>query len=117
MNATDPSILFGGTWERIKDRFVLAAGDSYASGTTGGEATHTLTVDEMPKNIGNFNALSWASNNYRTNGGFSVSQQHTDRTATKASDFGDADYTLSGGGASHNNMPPYLVAYMWYRIV
>lgn len=23
--------------------------------------------------------------------------------------------TYAGGDAAHNNMPPYLVAYMWYR--
>lgn len=42
--STDPSTLFGGTWEQVKDRFVLAAGDSYAVGATGGEATHTLSL-------------------------------------------------------------------------
>lgn len=48
MNATEPSVLFGGTWERIKDRFVLAAGDSYETGATGGEAEHKLTLTELP---------------------------------------------------------------------
>lgn len=47
--STDPGILFGfGTWQQIQDRFLLAAGSTYAAGTTGGEATHTLTVEEMP---------------------------------------------------------------------
>lgn len=45
---TSPASLFGGTWEQLKDRFLLAAGDSYAAGSTGGEATHTLTASEMP---------------------------------------------------------------------
>ena len=48
VNSTSPATLFGGTWERIKDRFLLAAGDAYAAGGTGGEATHTLTEGEMP---------------------------------------------------------------------
>lgn len=48
INSTDPGTLFGGTWERIKDTFLLSAGDTYSAGATGGEATHTLTVDEMP---------------------------------------------------------------------
>ena len=47
-NPTDPSVLFGGTWKRIKDTFILACGDTYSIGSTGGEASHTLTVDEMP---------------------------------------------------------------------
>ena len=48
VNSTNPSVLFGGTWEQIKDTFLLATGDTYANGSTGGEATHTLTVNEMP---------------------------------------------------------------------
>ena len=44
-NSTSPATLFGGTWERVKDRFLLAAGDTYSAGSTGGSATHTLTVD------------------------------------------------------------------------
>lgn len=44
----DPNVLFGGTWVQIKDRFILAAGDTYSNGTTGGEATVTLTVNQMP---------------------------------------------------------------------
>ena len=37
------------TWEQdFKDCFPLGAGDTYAAGTTGGEATHKLTVSEMP---------------------------------------------------------------------
>ena len=47
-NDTDPGTLFGGTWQQIKDRFVLAAGDSYTVNNTGGEKTHTLTKEEMP---------------------------------------------------------------------
>ena len=44
----NPNILFGGTWEQIKDRFVLAAGDTYINGNTGGSATVTLTNEQMP---------------------------------------------------------------------
>lgn len=45
---TDPATLFGGTWTRIKDRFVLAAGDTYGNGATGGSATVKLTVSNLP---------------------------------------------------------------------
>lgn len=44
----DPSTFLGGTWEQVKDKFVLAAGDTYAAGSTGGEAAHTLIASEMP---------------------------------------------------------------------
>lgn len=45
---TDPATLFGGTWARIKDRFILAAGDTYANGATGGSATVKLTESNLP---------------------------------------------------------------------
>ena len=115
VNDTNPSTFIGGTWERIKDRFLLAAGDTYAAGSTGGEAKHVLTVSELPKNIGQLNALSWANKAYDTKGAFSIKQNHTDKAASDGSYFGDATYSLSGGGASHNNMPPYLAVYMWVR--
>ena len=47
-SSTSPQTLFGGTWQRIQDRFLLCAGSTYAAGKTGGEAEHTLTVNEMP---------------------------------------------------------------------
>lgn len=39
VNNIDPGTLFGGTWERIQDKFLLCAGSTYAAGTTGGNAT------------------------------------------------------------------------------
>lgn len=47
-NLVNPNVLFGGTWERIQDTFLLAAGTTYSAGATGGEATHTLTQAETP---------------------------------------------------------------------
>ena len=44
VNATSPASLFGGTWEQIQDRFLLAAGSTYSAGSTGGSATHTHTI-------------------------------------------------------------------------
>ena len=48
VNDVSPATFLGGTWEQIKDTFLLCSGDTYSSGSTGGEATHTLTVDESP---------------------------------------------------------------------
>ena len=39
VNNIDPGTLFGGTWERIQDKFLLCAGETYEAGTTGGSAT------------------------------------------------------------------------------
>ena len=53
-NNTNPGTLFGGTWTQIKDRFILAAGDYYSNGATGGAATVTLTVSNMPSHSHSF---------------------------------------------------------------
>ena len=51
---TNPGTLFGGTWTQIKDKFILTAGDSYSNGATGGAATVTLTVSNMPSHSHSF---------------------------------------------------------------
>lgn len=105
--STSPSTLFGGTWERIKDTFLLAAGSTYAAGATGGEATHTLTVDEMPSHQ-HFLAANVNENEHTENSDiFSYAGWNTyyHYSAT----------TFSGGNQPHNNMPPYLAVYVWKR--
>ena len=47
-NSTDPGTLFGGTWQRIKDTFIWAAGDSDTVNATGGAKTVTLEVSNLP---------------------------------------------------------------------
>ena len=44
VNSTNPENFIGGTWERIQDKFLLASGSTYSAGSTGGEATHKLTI-------------------------------------------------------------------------
>lgn len=46
--STSPADLFGGTWEQIKDTFLLSAGDTYEAGATGGAARVSLQEIEMP---------------------------------------------------------------------
>ena len=62
INNTNPGTLFGGVWEQIKDTFLLASGDSYASGTTGGSASVTLTIDNLPSHNHSFTGTSHAHN-------------------------------------------------------
>lgn len=56
VNSTNPSTFFGGTWEQIKDRFLIGAGNTYALNSTGGSTTHTLTTDEIPAHAHGMNS-------------------------------------------------------------
>lgn len=107
VNDTNPHDLFGGTWEQIKDRFLLACGSNYSAGTTGGEATHKLTVNEMPSH--NHTAVSTSGEN----GSVSL---YPFTMVEKNSNIVDINVIRpAGGNQAHNNMPPYLVVYMWQR--
>lgn len=113
VNSTDPKTLFGGTWVQIKDRFLLAAGTTYKAGATGGEATHKLTTNEMPAHahymaVGNAGGdETWTPNV----GSWLVN----DVTDNKHTWWGQIGMDEAGGGAAHNNMPPYLAVYVWKR--
>ena len=109
----DPNTAYPGTtWERIKDRFILAAGDTYAAGSTGGAAEVTLTVDQMPahnhkQSIGNETGSSWARYLVynESNNGFAWIDADNPNTVT----------STVGGDQAHNNMPPYVAKYVWER--
>lgn len=107
--ATEPAALFGGTWERIKDVFVLAAGDTYAAGSTGGEAAHVTTVEEMPAHSHTTHDIAVELHT----GGYVVMRSvgFSDQDETRVSKTAE-----TGGGQPHNNMPPYITKYCWERI-
>lgn len=103
VNATSPASLFGGTWESLGGRFLIGQDGTYTAGSTGGEAAHTLTIDEMPSHGHGYRQMNVSGSQTvgsGTGGYYNGSQQQTDKT---------------GGGHAHNNMPPYLAVYMWKR--
>lgn len=104
---TSPAELFGGTWERIEDRFLWGCKSTESIGATGGESSHTLAVNEMPSHShpvidtkeysttsGGWNAPAWGPGS---------------KTTAAITGF-------TGGGAAHNNMPPYIQVSIWRRI-
>ncbi len=113
----DPSVTFGGTWEQIKDRFLLSSGDTYSSGATGGSAeksfdtdNHTLTINEMPSHLHEMARVD-------TSGAGSH-----DGIAKGTGSLDEFSTQTMGKGQGHNHsvtnidiMPPYLVVNVWKR--
>lgn len=138
MSATDvnPSALFGfGIWERVQDRFLLAAGDAFAAGSTGGEAMHTLTETELPSHrhpqLGAAGDLAANTSPVRLvfqSDGHMVVYDSTGKAiwyneamseevkAYRTTVINEDGVTgITGDGQPHNNMPPYLAVYVWKR--
>ena len=135
--STSPAALFGGSWMRIQGRFLLAADSTHAAGSTGGEAEHTLTQNEMPAHThgpgtlnitGGFGPIDDGNNPVWDGAFFKGEAMPYDATSNSSGDgykvefdaqIGDAwsgQTATTGRGQPHNNMPPYLAVYMWRRI-
>lgn len=108
-SSTSPEDLFGGTWEQIEDRFILAAGNTYSEGETGGEAKHFLSLSEIPKH-----RHKTGPDYIHGYGGLSGDVIQNGSGYCTTLDKISTDY--AGGSGAHNNMPPYLVAYCWHRV-
>lgn len=102
----------GGVWELTAiNRMPIGAGDKYALGDTGGEETHTLTVDEMPKHQ-HSDRVEWANSQY-SGQPIGITWNQTSNLIIDKHLYGTG-YT--GGSQPHNNMPPYQAFYIWKRI-
>lgn len=110
--ATPPNELFGGTWEPIKDVFLLAEGTRKA-GSTGGEAEHTLSTTEMPSHNHRIVKMSWGGKNLDSTINNSGTFWIYDKESTAP--INESYVQNAGGSQPHNNLPPYLAVYMWQR--
>lgn len=109
-NKTSPAALFGGTWEQLKDRFLLGAGGSYTLGNTGGEASHTLTVAEMPSHTHDMQGY-WT---VKDRSGSSEAASYNRISSDPATS--NTPVLSAGGGSAHNNMPPFEAVNIWKRV-
>lgn len=100
---TDPGTLYPGTtWTRMTDGFLWASRATDIIGQTGGEKTHTLTVEELPQH----------------NHGGTYTNAGTTRTHAWLASNGSAmgyDSVNAGSDQPHNNMPPYIQVSIWRR--
>ena len=135
--STNPATLFGfGTWEAMPAGRVLLAqgksswGTTYNAGSTGGEATHTLTVGEMPVHTHGASANTTgehkhgapATGNYNGGGtGFDDGGgNNPNYTRCYTSINGNHSHTITinntGSNQPHNNLQPYVTCYIWKRV-
>lgn len=109
INSTNPSNIFGGSWERIKGKMLIgvdeADTDFKQSGLSGGEKEHTLTIDESAPHS---HILGTSTQN--PSGSYDI--------AVNAKGFSNnlnVSTSSTGGGQPHNNMPPYYTVYIFVR--
>ena len=109
----NPQTVWGGTWVKTANgRCLIGANDTYPLGSTGGEATHTLNHEEMPRHShGIYGADSRSGNITLDKARFSYKDQG--QTTSYVSVILGTEFTV--GGQSHNNMQPYLAVYIWER--
>ena len=140
VNSTSPSTLFGGKWERIQDRFLLAAGSTYAAGKMDGSAD-AVVVRHSHGQSSHAHSPSdgeqYGFMEYKQNVNVSRTKVKTDSSSAgryailgtsgassaKESNLDFSHYTSfatpkisdSGVSGEGKNMPPYLTVYMWKR--
>ena len=114
---TSPSDIFGGSWTKIRGTFLFASDSNHDVGDTGGEETHTLTINEMPRHSHEYEKFC-----YFEDISFNAPSGNWNRFPCNITNHSNSSrflYTYSttsvGGGCSHNNMPPFLTANCWKR--
>ena len=120
----NPATTFGfGTWVAYaQGQVIIGNGTSdqaFAAGNTGGESNHTLLATEMPTHThvdpGHTHNFQQASNSGVTStttgggGAFFYTNTSTADTSTSVA------LNSTGGGGAHNNLSPYIVAFIWRR--
>ena len=132
MNDTNPSILFGGTWERINDAYLWATSGS-SGGYIGGSLTTgstVLTVDQIPSHghsISSSGAHSHSSQGRKNSGSgggavfesFGGASSYRTVRIPRTGDDGAHTHTANntGGGQGHTHTinPTYVNVIMWKR--
>jgi len=97
----------------LRDRFIVGAGNSYSVGDTGGEASVTLTVDQMPSHshsatmsIGGGVTFS-ATDNHGYANRYGAGSDFQNNLWTQGEHTHSMTINPAGGGQAHENRPPY----------
>lgn len=124
-----PGFYFSGTtWVQLKDRAIIAAGGSYANGSTGGRASVTLTTKEMPAHNHSGSTSSAGAHTHTaevciassTDGTMAFGHIYIGNATRTTSSAGAHSHSVSvrntGNGKAFSILNPYIVRYMWERI-
>ena len=103
---TSPATLFGGTWVQVKDRMILAVGDTYNSaGLTGGSATTKLVVNNLPSHN---HSCGTTGNHSHTRGSMNITGSFgyiEDHNSMVSGAFTTGSYRKDVGGSIENGIP------------
>lgn len=113
----NPNVAWGGTWQKEPAGLVhIGAGSTYKIGSTGGEATHKLTVAEMPSH--RHQEYYYWSGSGSVGGNWKVNMVNTGNGGygTWTHSSGLTDVGATGGDQPHNNMQPYIAVNRWRRV-
>lgn len=110
VNEVSPETLFGGTWEQIEDRFLLASGSTYEAGTLGGKENHEHLAPIGYNTANKFMGITFAIGESTMN----VNGDYAFYDNAMMTGSGNANWKLAKTN-TENNMPPYLAVFVWKR--
>ena len=113
MNATNPQLLFGGTWVQIEDRFLLCSAKSSKIG--GG--SRFIQANQLPAH--NHSITSYYDDyNYthKLSSGNMTSVNSIPQDASNASSNSTRKTYTDNTGNGAEYWQPYMTCYCWYRI-
>lgn len=132
--STNPMVTLGGTWVAWGSGRVPVGVDTSqtnfnAAEKTGGEATHTLTVGEMPshKHAYSMSFRGYSASLLQTDteqgspvkkyaAGNALTGVYPIQGASETGQLGQFAISTTGAGLAHNNLQPYITCYMWKRM-
>lgn len=127
LNDTNPSTYFGGTWELIKDKFLIGAGGSYSVSSTGGSTTHNhgyrvgfhpyygvlIGDDNNAISLYDYETGTWKKGS--SDSGISDAGIGNTGINSASKSQSSAKYSIYAKTTNTNSLPPYMAVYMWRR--
>lgn len=100
----NPADLYGGTWEKVEDTFLMAAGNQYPVGSTGGNNAVTIGASNIPSL--NISGSTTAKNGISTSGNGAYNG-----TITSTGTYQGGTYGTSVDGEHWHGFPALLMGY------